>query len=293
MSYYQNDQNQQSRPGFSETATNFGEFHQPQMHSQQPQSGYGSNQGISNYTQPNGNSPSYGGNSGGYGSQSGSGGGGWKGNNSGGNSGGWKGNSGGGWKGGGGKGGFQKPPLTPEQLIALKMPKTAIIDGNMRAPEQLIPAIRELADILKRHGFAIRTGGMDGVGKMVMENVPGAELHVPWKGFNDITVAESSYNSDECKEFAKRYLPDWGNLKDSHQSFFSKNVRLVLGKSIKQPCQIAIIWSEDGVENPGNRTPQSLHAGHIAAMCHDMRIPVININNPDAVQRLRKFVGEI
>lgn len=322
MSYGQQDQ---GRPGFSSSNNSFESFGQPQQ-SQQQQGGYGQQQqqppaqsggyqqqqsqgGQGGYQSSNGggsNSGGYGsGNSaGGYGSQQSSGygggqssGGGWKGGG-GQSSGGWKGGGGGGWKGGGGnggsfgKGGFQRPQLSPEQLAAMPLPLSAVLDGNSRAPEQLVPVIREIADLLKRHGFAIRTGGMDGFSKLVMDNVPGCELHIPWRNFGEIPNPTSSFSGDECNEFAKRYMPGWDELKNAHKGMFSKNVRLVFGKSLKQPCQIAIIWSEDGVEGPANRGQYSQHAGHVAAICHAMKIPVININNPDAVQRLRRFLGE-
>lgn len=323
MSY---GQQTQERPGFSSSNNSFEGFGQaPQQQFQQPQGGYGqqqqsqggyqqqqsqggqSGQGNGGYQSTGGgngggSSSGYSGGSGGnYGSQgSGNYGGGQGGGNRGGyggqGGGGWKGGGGGGWKGGGGgggfggKGGFQRPQLTPEQLAAMPLPKSAIIDGNGRAPDQLVPVIREIADLLKQHGFAIRTGGMDGVGKMVMDNVPGVELHIPWKNFGNISDPTSYYSGPECEEFSKRYLPGWDELKDSQKGFFKKNPRLVLGKQLKQPCQIAIIWSDDGVEGPSNRGQYSQQAGHIAALCHAMRIPVININNPDAVQRLRRFL---
>lgn len=306
MSYYdqQNQQAPQQRPGFSAPQGGFEGFLQsqaqpqpvapaPQQYSQPAaqQSGYSGGNQSGGYNNSGGSGDYSGGNrQGGYGGGGNQGG--WnRGGNGGG--GGWNrgGGGGGGWKGkGGGGGGFNRQPLSPEQLAALKMPKSVLIDGNARAPEQLVPLIREIADMFRRAGFELRTGGMDGLGKLVSDNVPDVELHLPWKDFNQIPNAASSFNSDECKEYAKRYLPDWGNLKDSHQAFYCKNVRLVLGKSLKQPCQIAIIWSEDGVEGENTRTQQSMHAGHIAAMCRDMRIPVINLHNPDAVSRVRKFL---
>lgn len=233
--------------------------------------------GSSNGGYPS-NSRNNGGGSGGYG---GSGSGGWKG--SGGGSG------GGGWKGGGGGKGF-RPQLTPEQLANMKLPKMAVMTGNFKAPDQLVPIIREMGDLLQQHGFTVRASNMDGFDKFVINQVRNCEMHIPWKGFGEMQEAASSFNTDEVKEFSKRFLPEWENIKDSQRAFYCKNTRLVLGKRLDQPCQIAIIWSEDGVEGPSNRSQYSGHAGHTAAICHAMRIPVINISNPDAVQRLRRFL---
>lgn len=306
MSYYEQNQSSQApaRPGFSEqTSGSFqsGGFSQgapaPAPAPQDPQAQYQSsgynqnaystpaqqNQAPANSNYGGGQSQgNYGGN-GGY-------------NRGGGGGGGYNRGNGGGFKGGGGGfkggGGFQRAPLTPEQLQNLKLPKSAVLAGNNNAPDALVPLIREIADILKRHGFEIRASTMDGFDKMVMDNVQGLELHTPWKGFNQIENVASSFNSDECKEYAKRYLPEWGSMKEGLQPMYAKNARLVLGKTVKQPCQVVIVWSEDGVEGPQNRAQRSGHAGHIAAIAHAMNIPVINLSNPDPIQRLRRILGE-
>lgn len=310
MDFYQN-QGQSARPGFSESSNSFssgfsqGPSNEPSNAAQnygspqQPQSqGYSPNPASSGSGDGRGNwgggAGGFGGNGGGgYGgggrdSGGGYGGGGTGGGYGGGNRSGGRGNWGGGGRAAGGN--FNKAPLTPEQLAALKFPKSACFGGNFNAPEQLIPVIRECADLLKQHGFTIRVSAMDGFEKMTYDTIQGAEVYLPWKDFNKIQNAFSTFNPDECKEFAKRTMPDWSAVKETHQSFFAKNVRLVLGKNAKQPCQISIIWSDDGVEGPQTRTQRSGHAGHIAAISHAMNIPVINLNNPNAVQRLRKFL---
>lgn len=290
MDFYQQTQSQapqEARPGFTEQPMNFGQ-------SQAPQS-YGQN----NNQQSGGYSPQPQQQSGQSYTPTGGGGNNWQNrqNNNGGNN--WQnkqgGNGGGGWNrnGGGGnnwKNKGQQRQLTPEELANTKLPKTAVITGNPKAPEQLKPLIAEVANMLRHHGFIIRASSMDGFDRMVLDTVPDAEIHSPWKNFNQTQNEASNFNSEECKEFAKRYLPEWSNIKDSIQAFYSKNVRLVLGKYLKQPCQIVIIWSEDGCEGPTTRTPQSGQAGHISAIAKAMNIPVINLYNPNAVNRLRQFL---
>lgn len=294
MSYFGNEDAGGGRPGFTEQPSNFGggDFNQQ---SNSGQYNNGSNQNNSSgYSQSGGYGNSGGGQGGGGNSYGGSGGGGNRGNYGGGNGGGgnWKGNGGGGgWK-GSNKGGFgNKPPMTPEQLAALQLPKRGIVlAGNFGAQEGLVPMIREIASIIKQNGFNIRASNLDGFDKLVVQNVPDAEFHIPWKGFNDCHNPANTYYSEKALEFAKRYHPEWGTLKDSHQKFFAKNVTLVLGKSLESHAHAAIIWSDDGVESPSNRGQRSAHAGHIAALCHATGIPVINISNPNAVQRLRALL---
>lgn len=280
MDFYQNNQGQspqsETRPGFTEQPMNFGQSNN--------QNSYG---GQNNYQPPQQQQQNYSSTNGGNNWQNRQGGNNnWQGKQGGGN---WN-RSGGGSGGGGNWKGRQQKQLTPEELANLQLPKTAVISGNARAPEQLKPLIAEIAGMLQSNGYTIRTSCMDGFDKMVQETVPNAEIHAPWKGFNQVQNEASNFNSDECKEFAKRFLPEWSSIKDSQQAMYSKNVRLVLGKYLKQPCQIVIIWSEDGCEGPANRTMQSGQAGHTSAIAKAMGIPVINLSNPNAVARLRQIL---
>lgn len=314
--FQQNHQPQaESRPGFTETPMGFAPQNQmaptpayvpPHAQSQPQGQSYGAQPPAQNqgYTSTNGNSGAnqYQNNSGGYQGNNYGNKGGYQGGNKsyssgnsygGGGGGGYKpgGYSGGGGGGGNWKGkGQQQRQLTPEELTNLKLPKTAVITGNSKVPDNFRPLIQEAVSILRSHGYTVRASGMDGFDKMVLECAQDAEIHLPWKDFGGVSNAASTYNSDECKEYAKRYLPEWGGIKESHQAFYSKNVRLLLGKYLKQPCQIAIIWSEDGCEGPSTRGPQSGQAGHVAALARAMHIPVINLNNPNAIARLRQFL---
>lgn len=293
MSYDNNSFGGGDRPGFTEQTGSFsnggGYGQQTQGQSQQSQGGYGQSGGGQSSGGYSGGGGGGGGgyNSGNRGNYGGGGGGGGYGGGGGGYRGG---NGGGGFKGGGG-GGFQKKPMTPEQLAALVLPKNGIIlSGNFDAPENIMPAIRELGEIILNAGYAIRASSMNGFDKMVMQAFPQAEFHIPWKGFGDCQNPKSSFDSEQCKEFAKRYLPEWNNIKETQQPFWGKNSRLVMGKNLDSLARAAVIWSNDGVEGSSNRSQRSGQAGHIAALCEACGIPVININNPNAAQRLRNLI---
>lgn len=271
------------RSGFEEANVSYGDQY-PSNNSggnSNPSNGY---QG-SNYTPPQNNNQGYSNNNQRYNNSGG--------NNYGnnnynrGNNGGYKGGGGGGFN----KGGFGPKKLSQQELEALVLPKAAAISGNKGMPEQFMPILLRMCHALRQHGFVIRTGWSEGTEQMLAKAMPDCELYTPWKPKeNGPPNIFSSWASDESKEFAKRYCPEWGSISEPMQAVYSKNARLVLGKKVTSPCQIVIIWSEDGVEANSSRTPRSNHAGHIAAMANAMHIPVININNPGAEERLRKFL---
>lgn len=281
-----------SRPGFEEAKVSYdGGFpSQPQQNNYQPpsQQSYGqpaqqpnSYQSPQNQSYSQGQTPQYSSNGNNY--QSGNSGSGYGGGNS-------HNGYGGGNRGGFNKGGFGPKKLSQQELEALVLPKAVAVSGNKGMPEQFMPILMRMCGLLKQHGFVIRTGWSEGTEQMLAKAMHDCELYTPWKLKEGPQNVFSSWASDESKEFAKRFCPEWGTLKDHMQAVYSKNARLVLGKKVNSPCQLTIIWSEDGVEGNSTRTPRSGHAGHIASMSRAMSIPVININNPDAEQRLIKFL---
>lgn len=203
----------------------------------------------------------------------------------------------GGFGGGGGGGNrFQKPPLTPQQLEALVLPKAAVLTGNYNTDgkDHIPPMVQEVVALLKQHGYIIRVSQGKGFDDMANQIVGrGAEVYLPWK-FKDqqgnFIYAHSTFNGDECKEFTRRFVPEWGAVNEKQQAFWFKTTRMVLGKNCKEPAQLTIIWSDDGVESVQTRGPKSQQAGLAAALSQAMKIPVFNLNNPGAVQRLKQYL---
>lgn len=177
-------------------------------------------------------------------------------------------------------------------MEALRLPKYAVLSGNYNAQDHLRPMVGEVVDMLKRAGYTIRTSSGKGFDDIALQTVGGheAEIYLPCK-FNDFNFTPfSTFNGDECKEFTRRHCPDFGSIPEKQQMWYYRNTRLVLGKNCTTPAQVSIIWSDDGVEGAANRTPKSGHAGHIAVLSRVLGIPVFNLGNPGAVQRLKQFL---
>lgn len=193
-------------------------------------------------------------------------------------------------QGGGGGGQFQRKVLTPEELAAYKLYKTVAITGEDNVPDHVAMAVLDVVKMVQDNDFIIRTSAMRGLEEEVMRHARGAEVHLPWKGFQNME-SKFSYSPDEAKELAKRCHPTWDNLKLPIQGFCAKNVRLVLGKDLKSACQLLIIWTEDGAESVRDRTGRTGLTGiaiDIAAQAH---VPIINLQRPDAVNRIKAFLN--
>lgn len=233
------------------------------------QSGYGSGNGGNSYGSSGGN-PGYGGN----------------------NSYQRPNNNGGGFPRQGGNGGkFQgRPPLTPQQLEALRLPKAAVITGNYNAQENVRPLVQEAINMLRHFGYILRVSSGKGIDDMALQAAGAeAEIYLPFR-FDNVPKAHSTFNGDECKEFSRRHVPNWGSVPEKQHSFYHKTTRMVLGKNCKEPAQLTIIWSDDGVESAATSTPKSGHAGYAAILSRAINIPVFNLNNPNALQRLKQYL---
>lgn len=237
------------------------------------QGGYGGAQGNSYQQQPK---PAYqgGGNNGGYQKKP------------------WTpGGNGGNYNGGGGKAPFQRKVWTPEELASAKLYKSVVITGNDSPPPMVQQVLQRLVPELEKRNYVIRSGGMKGMENLVEELARNLEVHLPWKGF-DGKDSKFTYTTDEAKEFAKRYHPAYEQAKPVVQTFCAKNVRLMLGKDLKSPTQMLIIWSEDGAEHARERTAKTGLTGVAVSIATEIRIPVFNLQRPDAEQRIMAYLNQ-
>ena len=235
----------------------------------------------------NSNGRPYNGGGGGNGNWRGGGGGGnWKGNN---------GNGGGNWRSGnGGNGGGQRfgKTYTEEELKNAVLPRYVVISGNDTPTGDASEKAMRLVGAFERAGFIVRTGGLKGIDDVVTSTTQKAELHLPFKNFNQKESA-SQFSNELCIEFARRFAPDLDSMPNVPKAILAKNPRLVLGKNLNSPAQLVIVWSDDGAEHPSECGPRSGNAGHIVKIANHTGIRVINLKRPDAEARAMQFLENI
>lgn len=204
---------------------------------------------------------------------------------------------GGGFQRGGGKGGFQqREPLTPEQLSRLRLPSTVVITGNDRIPDGDAMTIDVFVKMIEAKGITIRCGGSSETDKVVIKSARYVEYHLPFKNFDDIEVKGlgSTFNTDECFEFAKRYYQgDFETANKFQRANHGKTARLLFGKSLRSPTQLVIVWTGDTAENAAQTNSRSGIAGHVIRMASAAGIPIINVNSSNAEERLKNFLENI
>lgn len=181
---------------------------------------------------------------------------------------------------------------TPEDLKNASLPLTAVFTGEEHVPDHIAQTCIRLARAFEAKGFKVRSGGLRGFDEIVERAVFGAELHLPFKNFNK-KQGESYYTNEMCMELARRFKPDIDQLPDPVKSFYAKNPRMIYGRYLNTPAQIVIIWTEDGCEHPNEITQKSGSTGHVLKMAYHSGINIINLQRPDAEQRIKSYLERI
>lgn len=209
------------------------------------------------------------------------------------------GNSGGGSRppySGGGQGGgnrFAPKKLTEQELADYKLYKVVTITGEKGMPEGRVADLIKVLRQAQEFDFTIRSTPLSELEETVARNANPKlfEYVLPFKGFNEIE-SKFTYTPDEAKELAKRSHPAYGGLKPFPQTICATKVRLVLGKDLRSPAQLLIIWTQDGAESIRDCTPQTGLTRVALDLACQLRIPVINLQRPDSAERILSFLNQ-
>lgn len=163
--------------------------------------------------------------------------------------------------------------------------------SNIKAPEPIIEKAKQVAEYLRDKPFMLRTGG----GNTEIENVfekstDNKELYLPWKNFNQKDSKIFRYDQHIC-DIARWQQPGYETVPLWQQSFFNRTVGVVLGKDGKSPVRFIIGWSYDSVEHAIHRTAKTGFIGVAVSVAALLKIPLFNLNNTDAFDRLKLYVN--
>lgn len=181
------------------------------------------------------------------------------------------------------QGGFQRKPKQDFGPIELYKPYTMV--SNREAPVGVLARMTELAKLMDSKGFTCRVDGAEGASSAVEPVDCRKEVILAWKGFNN-KESQFTYTAPEALEIAKKFHPTFDTAKPAVQTFLGRNVRLVMGQTLKSPIMAMVVWTDDGAESLKDRTAKTGFAGHLIALASALGVPVFNLHNPDAEHRL-------
>lgn len=211
--------------------------------------------------------------------------------NGGGNNGGYQRNNGGGGFQRGGGGGFQqpKPPVeNPEVYLPYA------VTSNKDVPQDINEKFDRVARRLNELGLTARTGLMDGLEAYTDGLNVRKELVIPWKGFAG-KESPQSFNNPLVNGIAKHYMTggNWDGLKPPARAFLAKNAKLVTGFTGTSRAMFVVCWSTDGCESTATKTFNTGNIGHVIVIANAYQVPVFNLQNHDAEERIFNYLAKI
>lgn len=127
--------------------------------------------------------------------------------------------------------------------------------GSRETPEPICRTMYEIAGILARKGYTLRSGGAKGADQafefgcddMVLGK---KEIYLPWKGFMDNDSLLCPPTPAAYSE-ARRFHPNWIGLTESGRALMARNAHQVLGSNLLTPVDFILFWTKDGKASGG------------------------------------------
>lgn len=173
--------------------------------------------------------------------------------------------------------------------------------GSRTTPTHILQEMREMASELAAKGWTLRSGGAKGADTAFEEGcdvVNGEkEIYLPWKNFNN---NPSPYFSPPLGAYsmAMKYHPNPTSFdhRPSIGKLMARNSCQLFGYDLydisfikdETYSSFVICWTQDGVEKGEETTARTGGTGQVIRIASAYYIPVFNLKNDDAVDRLHE-----
>ena len=175
-------------------------------------------------------------------------------------------------------------------MTGISIYKAYAFIANKEAPADIIALAGKIAKRLDEMGYTTRTGGTEGLEDSVEAAVSKVEVYIPWKDFNQ-KASKFNRNDKSAADLVKPFHPTFDTLKPAIQAIVARNVHIILGKNLQSPVGFVVCWSADGVEHAKDKTAKTGFVGIPIAIASSLKIPVFNLKNADALERMKQFIG--
>ena len=167
--------------------------------------------------------------------------------------------------------------------------------GARSTPPEMLDIIRNVASVLGKRGWVLRSGGAEGADKAFEAGCDAAhgskKIYIPWSGFNNyipdgVSIMTLDQGSrDGAITIIKDVHPAFNRLSRGALALHARNTYQVLGLYLDSPSQFLICYAptdRDGVPTGGTRTSWVL-----AQKCG---IPCFNLYLEKDKERIEKWV---
>lgn len=172
--------------------------------------------------------------------------------------------------------------------------------GSRKTPPHVCEFMADVAEVLARKGYALRTGAAHGAdeafedGARRLERLAptaqAVEVYLPWHRYNGRRLARLYGPTDEAYEHAARYHPAWERCSHEAQALHARNSHIICGPTLRRPVKFVLCWTPgrtlDGSSPRDGGTGQALR---IAAA---YGVPVFNLARDEHMDRVGALLGE-
>ena len=171
------------------------------------------------------------------------------------------------------------------------IPRAYAVAGNENPPAEIIRQIEEIAPMLEKMGWTLRTGGGKGTEASFEKHVEKKEVYLPWKKFN-AHYSKNTRNLPEAENIIKRIMPNYDDLKQGVKPIFCRNAHTILGKDLSNPVKFLIAWTDDGCETKEKVGRSTGFSGIAISLACAMKLPIFNLRNATARERLEDYLRQ-
>lgn len=151
--------------------------------------------------------------------------------------------------------------------------------------------IIEIAQLLDKAGYSLRSGGADGCDTLFEQNMPNSKkyIYLPWKGFNKNT-SELCTVTDEAKKMAATVHPKYWALGIGPQKLHARNVYQVLGQNMDKPSDLLVCWTEDGCNSEKLSSISTGGTRTAIVLAERNQVPVYNVQNEKDYKAVKELL---
>lgn len=162
--------------------------------------------------------------------------------------------------------------------------------GSRATPPEVLELMQRIAGRLAERGYTLRSGGAVGADIAFQAGAgAAAQIFLPWAGFNG-QRSPFTKPSDEAYRVASVTHPAYKRLSESIKALQARNCHQVLGPDLNAPSDFVVCWTEDGCESESGRSFRTGGTGQAIALADRWGIPVFNLANPGALDRIAEFL---
>ena len=163
--------------------------------------------------------------------------------------------------------------------------------GSRSISFEVMKTITSISEILSEMGVILRSGGANGCDLAFERGAKLKEIFLPWAGFNN---NKSPYDSPSQKatEIAKQFHPNWGALSAPAKLLMARNSHQIFGIDFKKKSDFVLCWTPDGCEDGSKTSRETGGTGQALRIAFAYEIPIFNLKNKTALNRLEDFLKE-